>query len=154
MKEKGISIKINEIKELSFSNKLFDELIENFDSEKVKIKLGFGVVGNPKKNRISIKVMINFLYVLKKNKNPKSFLELESITEFKIHDFTDEDIEFISDEETFIDDDLMYVFLNTAIGATRGMLAYKIASLPINLVLPLFSIDQIIESQQASSDEI
>lgn len=139
-----IGIQIQEIKEISFSNKLTDELVEKFDEEKVDVKLGYAVRGDYKKSIISIGVIIHFISHLVEKKT-KEFLKLETSTSFRIQNFTDEDIKFIDgDNEIFINDELMYVFLNTAIGATRGMLAYKIASLPINIYLPLFDMDQLI----------
>lgn len=150
---KNIGIKIQEIKELSFSNKLFDGLAENFDEENVDIKLGYAVRGESDKKNISIYIIIHFIYKTEKSSKLKEFLKLETNTTFKVQDYTDDDIKFINDDnEIFINDELMYVFLNTAIGATRGMLAYKMASLPINLVLPLFDMDQLIPSKKPENN--
>jgi hypothetical protein len=146
---KDIGIKIQEIKEVSFSNKVTDDLIENFDDEKVDIKLGYSVKGEFEKNGISIGVVIHFLSNSIDNKS-KEFLKLETNTSFRIQNFTDDDIKFIDgNKEIFINDELMHVFLNTAIGATRGMFAYKIASLPINICLPLFDMDQLIPKNES-----
>lgn len=141
---KDIGIKIQEIKEVSYSNKVTDSLIENFDEEKVDVKLGYSVKGEFEKGDISIGVIVHFLSSSADNKS-KEFLKLETNTSFRIQNFTDEDIKFIDgNKEIFINDELMYIFLNTAIGATRGMFAYKIASLPINICLPLFDMEQLI----------
>lgn len=145
----GLGIKIQEIKEISFFNKVNDELVKNFDDEKVEIKLGFAVKGDFKKNTIIILIVVQFhsLHAVK----PKEFLKLETSTSFNVNNFSDEDIKFIDgDKEIFINDELMTVFLNTAIGATRGMLAYKIASLPINICLPLFDMDDLIPKNSSS----
>lgn len=140
---KNIGIKIQEIKEVSFSNKVTDDLIENFDDEKVDIKLGYSVRGELEKKVISIGVIVHFLSNSANNKS-KEFLKLETSTSFRIQNFTDEDIKFIDgNKEIFINDELMSVFLSTAIGATRGMFAYKIASLPINICLPLFDMEEL-----------
>lgn len=145
----NIGIKIQEIKEISFSNKVTDDLIENFNDDKVDIKLGFSVKGEFEKNSISIGIIVHFISNLIDNKS-KEFLKLETSTSFRIQNFTDDDIKFKDgNKEIFINDKLMYVFLNTAIGSTRGMLAYKIASLPINICLPLFDMNQLIPKKKA-----
>jgi|SRR5690606_197323 len=145
----GLSIKIHEIKEISFSNKLNDEFVENFDDEKVEIKLGYAVRGDSEKNAITIGIIVHFNSL--ESIKPKEFLKLETTTTFYLKDFSDDDIKFINDnKEIFINDGLMYVFLNTAIGATRGMLAYKIASLPINICLPLFDMDKLIPKNKSA----
>lgn len=143
----GLGIKIQEIKEISFSNKVNDELVENFDDDKVEIKLGYFVRGDFKKNTITIGLIVNFYY--QEGIKSKEFLKLETSTTFNVSNFSDDDIRFIDgNKEIFISDDLMRIFLNTAIGATRGMLAYKIASLPINICLPLFDMENLIPKNQ------
>ncbi|APZ47028.1 hypothetical protein BW723_12365 [Polaribacter reichenbachii] len=142
-KNEGFGVKIQEIKEISFSSKVTDDLIENFDDENVEIKLGFSVRGDFEKNILFIGVIVHF-YSNQSTKH-KEFLKLETSTSFSALNFTDDDIKFIDgNKEIFINDELMYVFLSTAIGATRGMLAYKIASLPINICLPIIDMDQLI----------
>lgn len=146
---RNIGIKIQEIKELSFSNKIGDELIENFDDEKVGAKLGIAVRGDSEKHTISVSILLRYQYRLEDK--TKEFLKLETDTTFGILNFGDEDIKYNSQKnEVFINDGLMMTFLNTAIGATRGMLAYKMASLPINLVLPLFDMKQLMNPKQKS----
>lgn len=145
----GFGIKIQEIKEISFSNKITDDLVEKFDDEKVEIKLGFAVRGDFKKNTIIIGIIVHFNSL--ESVKPKEFLMLETSTSFRIQNFTDDDIRFIDgNKEIFINDELMYVFLSAAIGATRGMLAYKIASLPINICLPLFDMDELIPKNKTT----
>lgn len=147
--EEDLSIKIQEIKEISFSNKVNEDLVENFNDDKVEIKLGYAVRGNFEKNTIIIGIIVHFNSLVKEK--PKEFLKLETTTTFNISNFKDDDIRFIDDnKEIFINDELIYVFLNTAIGATRGMLAYKIASLPINICLPLFNIDDLIPKDKSN----
>lgn len=146
---RDIGIKIQEIKEVSFFNKVNDELVNNFDDDKVDVKLGYAVKGEFEKSIISIGIVVHFISNSIVNK-PIEFLKLETNTSFKIKNFTDDDVKFIDgNKEIFINDELMYVFLNTAIGATRGMFAYKIASLPINICLPLFDMDQLIPKNKS-----
>tara|TARA_R110002049_G_scaffold247114_1_gene421267 strand:+ start:1250 stop:1723 length:474 start_codon:yes stop_codon:yes gene_type:complete len=146
---RDIGIKIQEIKEVSFFNKVNDELVKNFDDEKVDVKLGYAVKGEFEKSIISIGIVVHFISN-SKVKKPLEFLKLETNTSFKIQNFTDDDVKFIDgNNEIFINDELMYVFLNTAIGATRGMFAYKIASLPINICLPLFDMNQLIPKNKS-----
>lgn len=143
--KKNIGLRILDIKELSYSNKISDELIKNFNEDKVDIKLGFGVNGDQKESTISLSIIIHFRYPLSTDSKFKDFLKLETETTFKIFNYTENDIRFEDvNNQIFIDDNLMSIFLSTSIGATRGMLAYKIASLPINLVLPLFDMSQIL----------
>lgn len=143
--KKNIGLRILEIKELSYSNKLSDDLINNFNEEKADIKLGFGVSGNEEQNTISISIIVHFKYPIAEKTKFKEFLKLETETTFKIFNYTENDIRFEDDNnQIFINDNIMSVFLSTSIGATRGMLAYKIASLPVNLVLPLFDMSQIL----------
>ena len=143
--KKDIGLRILEIKELSYSNKLSDDLINNFNEEKADIKLGFGVSGNEKDSSISISIIVHFKYPIAEKIKFKEFLKLETETTFKIFNYTENDIRFEDDNnQIFINDNIMSVFLSTSIGATRGMLAYKVASLPVNLVLPLFDMSQIL----------
>lgn len=144
---KDIGIKIQEIQEISYSNKVTDDLVENFDENKINIKLGYSVRGEFEKSGISVGIVVSFLSDSTNNKS-KEFLKLETKTSFRIQNFTDDDIKFNDgNKEIFINDELMHIFLNTAIGATRGMFSYKIASLPINICLPLFDIDQLISKK-------
>lgn len=145
LEEKHIGIKIQEIKELSFSNKLPDELIQNFKEENIDLQLGFAVKGNSKKQTVTISIIISYRFHNGNDKKSKEFLKLETETTFKVVDFDEDDIKYNDKEnEIFINDELMSLFLSTSIGATRGMFAYKIASLPINLVLPLFDLNSLI----------
>lgn len=145
----GLGIKIYEIKEISFANKINEDLIEKFDDDKVEIKLGYAVRGDFEKSAITIGVIVHF-YSTESGK-PKDFLKLETTTTFHLQNITDDDIKFIDgNQEIFINDNLMQVFLNTAIGATRGMLAYKMASLPINICLPLFNLDNLIPKNKST----
>lgn len=142
--KEGLGIKIHEIKEISFANKINEDLIERFDDEKVEIKLGYAVRGDSEKNFITVGVIVHF-YSTDSSSKTKEFLKLETTTAFHLQNFTDDDIKFKDgNKEIFINDNLMQVFLNTAIGSTRGMLAYKMASLPINICLPLFDMDNLI----------
>lgn len=147
MEESSVSLRINEIKELSFSNNLSEEIIEKFDDDKVQMKLSFSVTGDEKRNKVSIVIITEFLYMFDEINNLEEFLKLKTNTDFEIKDYSDSDIKFV-DDEIFIDDNLMYTFLDTSIGITRGMLAYKVASLPVNIVLPLFNIDEIVSEKQ------
>lgn len=148
---KNIGIRILEIKELSFSNKIIDEIVNDFDEEKVNIKLGFAVQGDSNKKNISISIIIHYDYPLKDSKKKKEFLTLETKTTFKVSDYDDNEIKFDDESnEIFINDEIMAIFLNASIGATRGMFAYKIASLPINLVIPLFDINELIGPKESS----
>lgn len=145
--KKDIGIKIQEIKEISYSNKVTDDLVENFDKNKINIKLEYSVRGEFEKSGISVGIVVSFLSDSTNSKS-KEFLKLETSTSFRVQNFTDEDIQFIDgNKEVSINDELIHLFLNTAIGATRGMFAYKIASLPINICLPLFDIDQLISKK-------
>src|SRR5680860_656211 len=147
--EKNIGIKIQEIKELSFSNKLPEDLIQNYNEENIDLQLGFAVKGDSKKQTVTISIIINYRYHTGNNKKSKEFLKLETETTFKVLNYDEDDIKFNDKKnEVFINDELMSLFLNTSIGATRGMFAYKTASLPIKLVLPCFDLKSLIGSKE------
>tara|TARA_R110002012_G_scaffold55398_4_gene141458 strand:- start:122485 stop:122967 length:483 start_codon:yes stop_codon:yes gene_type:complete len=148
-KENSVGIKLLEIREVLFSNKMSDYLVDNFDEDKLNFKLGFSVTGDKKKNIINLSVIINYLFVDKKKyKKPLEFLKLETETSFQLFNTTEEQIKFEKgSNRIFIGDDLMLLFMNSAIGATRGMLAYKIASLPINFIFPLIDVARVLNSE-------
>lgn len=148
-KNKDIGIKIDEIKEVSFSNKLTKEIVENENEENVSFKLGVGVNGDSAKGLVTIALIVSYLYETEFMKKPIEFLELETETTFHLIDFMDEELKYLDEEnKIFINDDLMTFLLQTSLGATRGMLAYKTASLPINLILPLIDVEQFMESKK------
>lgn len=148
-KNKDIGIKVDEIKEISFSNKLTKEIIDNKNEENVYFKLGVGVNGDSSKGTVTIALIVSYLFETEFMKNPIEFLELETETTYHFIDFTEDELKYLDDEnKIYINDDLMAFLLETSLGATRGMLAYKTASLPINLVLPLIDVDEFMESKK------
>ena len=146
-KKSSVGMKVLEIREISFSNKLTDYVIENFEEDKLIFKLGVSVIGVEAENIINLLVNVN--YLMKDENNPKKqieFFKMETETSFKLDKPNETHVKYHDDgKRIFINDELMALFLNVAIGATRGMLAYKVASLPINLVLPMVDLSNFID---------
>lgn len=107
------------------------------------------VKGDSERNTISFSTMVNYSFKDDEQNKPIVFIKLETETKFKVSNITDKAIKFhVKGNEIFINDDLMNLFLTTSFGATRGMLAYKMASLPINLVLPLIDLSPFIKKRK------
>lgn len=153
-KNTNIGIKILSIKEVSFVNRLTEFITENYSEDKLDVKIGMSVKGDSKNNTISLSALITYLFKSDKQKKPIEFIKLETETTFKLFNVTDNQIKFDEDNnEIFINDELMNLFLNTSFGATRGMFAYKMASLPINIVLPLIDISAFLKKNGNSKPE-
>lgn len=145
MSEKGkiIGIKFKSIKETSFSNKLNDEIINNFNHDNLELGLGFSFKGFPNEKSVSLFVTISYKY--KTGVKSKEFFNFTTETLFKFED-TDDEIVKIEESKVEMPDELMENLLSISVGATRGMMSYKVASLPIDLVLPLFDVADLLPS--------
>lgn len=153
--KKDFGLRVLEIKELSYFNKLSDDLINNFKEEEIDIKLGFGISGDREQKTISLSIIVHFKYPIAENSEFLDFFKIETETTFKIFNFTEDDVRFDNDDnQIFINDNIMSVFLDTSIGATRGMIATKITSLPIHFVLPLFDVSSIFSPKKNKSNKI
>lgn len=153
-KNTNIGLKIINIRELSFVNKLTDFIVDNFSDEKLDFNIGMLVKGDSKKNTVSLSIFVSYLFDDEDKKKKIEFIKLETETTFKLYDFSDDELKYLDEDgEIFISDDLMNLFLNTSIGAIRGMFAYKMASLPINIVLPLLDISSFIKDNSISDSE-
>lgn len=141
-----IGIKILSIKETSFINKLTDFIVENFTEEKLDVKVGMAVKGDSKKDLIIISALVVYSFKESESKKPVEFIKLETENTFKLFNIKDneEKIRF-EEDQIFIDDEFMKIFLNTSFGAIRGMFAYKMASLSLNIVLPLLDVNTFIK---------
>ncbi|MCF2875448.1 MULTISPECIES: hypothetical protein [unclassified Tenacibaculum] len=146
-----VIVRIVEIKEISFSNKLNDEIINNFSEKEIGLTLAF------KFNYLSDKdlLSISFSVVFKHLSLDIEFIHLETDTIFDIINYTDKEFKFDKENKIIdIDDRLTTFLLSQTIGSTRGMLAYKMASLPINLVLPIIDPKEIMsESDNIITEE-
>lgn len=137
MADNNFSVAFKGIKEVSFSTKLSDDILNNFDQKNVDLRIGFSVTGNEKLSSVSINLFIDYRYKSGSGK-PKDFFNLETETDFKFKDVSSNTERLIiSDEVVSVDDDLMKILLDVSLGATRGIVSYKMANLPIKLVLPL-----------------
>ena len=156
MKEKrdSIDLRIIDIKELSFSNKVDQKLIEVFDNKNLKFDFGFSIQGNEDKDQnkaeVDIKIQIDFKYKLKDTYD--SILKISTSTIFHLSNYTKESFYVVDNEDEskkqyFVTDDLMMFFLENSVGAIRGMISYKTASLPINFTLPLIDLKKFILQQ-------
>ena len=138
---KEIGIQFKSIKETSFSNKLNDEIIINFNHENLELGLSFSLRGFPIEKSVALSITIFYKYKIG-NKH-KEFFKFTTETLFKFEN-TYDDIIKIEEATVFVADELMATLLTVSIGATRGMMSYKVSSLPIDLVLPLFDISKIL----------
>ena len=139
LKKLDANIKINSIRELSFKNNINSDIIENFDDQNLLMDFGVAVKGQKDKKSLDVLVKVTFKY----KDNEKNYIEiitLETQTSFTILDSKGKDIIKYSKDKVNIPDGIMFVLLNTAVGSTRGMFAYKIASLPINIVIPIVNV--------------
>lgn len=137
---KEIGMQFKSIKETSFSNKLNEEILNDFNQDNLELGLGFSVKGFPAEKTIALSVSISYKYKIG-NKH-KEFFKFTTETLFKFEN-TDDDIIKIEESTVFVADELMSNLLSISIGATRGMMSYKVSSLPIDLVLPLFDISKL-----------
>ena len=138
---KQIGIQFKSIKETSFSNKLNDEILIDFNHDNLELGVGFSLQGFPKDKSIGLSVSIFYKY--KVGNKHKEFFKFTTETLFKFEN-TYEDIIKIEEKTVFVADELMANLLSISIGATRGMMSYKVSSLPIDLVLPLFDISNLL----------
>ena len=130
----GLSIEIQDIKEVSYKNSLPNVSDLNLEEGAYKLAFHLEVEADIEKKELSF--ILSFSVV----SEIETLIELVTLTKFKYSG----DEESINEKMTFkdglisFDDDLMALFIRTATGATRGMFAYKMASLPININIPLF----------------
>jgi len=154
--KKEIAVRIKSIKEVEFSNKLNDEILRNFDEHKVETKLGFAIFGN--KEDSSVAMNINVRYIYSSSEKKREFFTFKTETIFKFSDMQEhENVIKIEESTVFVSDELMGMMLNISIGATRGMISYRSASLglPNNLVIPLVDLDAFLNigKDQLKSEE-
>ena len=138
---KEIGVKFKSIKETSFNNKLNDEIVNDFNHENLELGLSFSLKGFP--NEKSVTLSITILYKYKIGNKHREFFKSTTETLFKFEN-TQDDIIKIEETTVYVADELMATLLSVSIGATRGMMSYKVSSLPIDLVLPLFDISKIL----------
>lgn len=137
---KEIGMQFKSIKETSFSNKLNDDILNDFNQDNLELGLGFSLKGFPVEKTIALSVSIFYKYKI--GSKHKEIFKFTTETLFKFEN-TDDDIIKIEESKVFVADELMANLLSISIGATRGMMSYKVSSLPIDLVLPLFDISKL-----------
>ncbi|AFU69462.1 hypothetical protein P700755_002724 [Psychroflexus torquis ATCC 700755] len=153
-KNTNIGLKIINIRELSFVNKLTDFIVDNFSEDKLDLNIGMFVRGSSDKNTVSLTVFVSYSFEDEEKNKKIEFIKLETETIFKLFDVSEDELKFLDEnDEIYISDDLMNLFLDASIGAIRGMFAYKTASLPINLVLPLLDVSRFIKENSISESE-
>lgn len=136
-----LGIQILNIKEVSFNNNSF-ELPSEFQQDRVEMKLGFSVDCQADKDLVSLIFEVSFRY--SDSPKPKSFINFSTQTTFKFFNHKDSDQIKIEKDSVFVEDELMTFLLNISIGATRGMLSYRVANLPVNLVLPIIDVSSLL----------
>lgn len=153
--QNSTEIQILDIKEVSFKNKVNKEVIDAFSEEDLQYNIGFFVNAKQKDEYALFNININVSYKLKEIDD--IILELETSTSFKLTGFSDDilRIDIPADGETnngvFVEQNLMHLIFETSIGATRGMISYKTASIPINFTLPLINYKDFIEVKEDES---
>lgn len=140
--DKSLAFQFNGIQETSVSSKITDEIVSNFSQEKVQLNLGFSLRGNPVDSTIVLAIVVKFK--LKIAEKYKEFFSFSTDTIYKFKNLDDKLIK-IEESEIFVDDDLMINLLSISVGATRGMMSYKVSSFPFELLLPLFDVSDILE---------
>lgn len=146
--KKALGLRIGDVRELSFFNKISSEIIENFNSENVEMRISFMVDGFPEDSKLEISLMLEYRYRFA-DKPYQNFFSLECLTSFFFDNIeNNSDKIVLGHQTTFISDGLMTRLLNICIGGLRGYAASKMASLPINLVLPLINPANLISSNK------
>lgn len=143
-----LQLQFKGIKEKSFSNTFDEEILKDFRENNIELSIGFSVSGSAEEEILAITILTKFRYLLP-NKKAKQFITFSTESTFKFSDLLKHKDEVkISDSEVFVNDNLMALLLNVAIGATRGMLAYKTTNLPIALTLPLVDVKELMDAFQ------
>lgn len=134
-----LGLRIGEVRELSYFNKISSDMSDNFNTKNVEMKISFLINGLPEQNKLEINLMLEYRYKFI-DKPFVKFFELECLTSF-FFDNLDKNTDMIvlGHDVTQLSDGLMTRLLNICIGTLRGFAASKMASLPINLVLPLIN---------------
>ncbi|TDE27067.1 hypothetical protein E0I61_15585 [Flavobacterium ranwuense] len=138
---KEIGVQFKNIKETLFSNKLSDDIVNDFNHDNLELGLAFSLKGFP--NEKSVALSLTIFYKYKIENKYKEFFKFTTETLFKFESTYDNVIK-IEDSKVFVADELMGTLLSISIGATRGMMSYKVSNLPIDLVLPLFDISKLL----------
>jgi hypothetical protein len=147
----NFGVDIKEIKELSFYSNLadynntLDETIE-IDHE-ISIKTSkLNDDGNPENDELSIihTIIVNSSLKDNKPKDGDSLITLKVKCTFTVEKL----VNLIESQEgntiTKLKSDLLNIILTTSVGTIRGMLSYKTASLPINIILPVMDVAKMV----------
>jgi len=142
---KGINVKIERIRELSFQCNELTEVILNKLNEK-NISFGFGIKLNPNQNTKEFGIALLVKYVFNDGDLVEDLCGYEIECVFKVIEF-DEAIK-IGDNKVNIEDGILSNLLSITIGSIRGMLAIKTAGnvlnkYPLPLIDPMNLIKQL-----------
>lgn len=142
---KGLLITFKGIKELGFSSDLRENIIKEFDESLIDFNLGFSI--NPDKDSEIINILLDVVYEYRLNGKYIKFLEFKSETIFKFEnsEFNEEII--IGEDSVKLSDPLFLYLMNITVGATRGMMAYKVSALPIDIVLPIIDLTSLLDAK-------
>lgn len=141
------SVRIIKIEESSFKSRISKFEGVKFKSEDIyhvstiDIESIGKITDKIKKIQCRIKVEI---YI--KQEDPENLIvEFETSTRFEIKG--SKQIKITNGKITFIDNALLFIIISTSIGATRGMLSYKLASMPFDFILPILDVGAMLEKQ-------
>lgn len=137
------NIQLLEIKEIAYSSQLDGFTREELNTNSIDIARDISISTKTEhKNQVNVEFEV--IIRIEKDGNFKNVVQLK--TSFKFHvDNLDNLKKKRESSELALDEKVLYEILNTTIGGTRGMLAYKIASLPFDFILPLVDIDDILK---------
>ncbi|MNK40619.1 hypothetical protein D3C87_592690 [compost metagenome] len=144
--EKDLNLDFKGIKEISFNNKFNDNILRDFNEDNILLAVGFSITGNKDNNIVSIIIDIKYRYPVL-NSKPIEFFSFSTESFFQFYDLENNQSKLeIKDDSVFVEDDLMIFLLSISIGATRGMISYKLSSLPVDIVLPIIDVTTLMDA--------
>lgn len=147
----SLGIVIKSLNESSFKLNIDDQILKDFNYANVKFGLGFEVESDSKTQEVKFIIKAQFAHKFESGKLV-NFLELSTDTTFQFSDIEQNQNEVRFDgESVFMDDKLLIYLLETAVGVTRGMIASKVANLPIKVMLPLIKGEKLLPPEKKST---
>ena len=146
----GVGVRFISIRETSISSNLNDEIIASFNHDDLELGIGFTPKGFPKDKTLAMSITV--LYQYKVKTKHKEIFKFTTETLFEFEDANNDAIK-IEDKTVFIADDLMVDLLEVCIGATRGMMSYKLIGLPNDLNLPMFDVSLLVKNNKNDQEE-
>ncbi|NQY30002.1 MAG: hypothetical protein HRT69_11095 [Flavobacteriaceae bacterium] len=139
---KELEIAIIEIKEVHYFNGFNDEVLKEIGEDSIKLSMGMNLVPKKEMDELGIELNVKF------DHNSNEVCSIKTLTRFKFFNIegSENKIKF-NKESVYLSDKLAEELLQTAIGGTRGMFAYKMASLSTDFIIPLFDLGEFIKNK-------